>query len=81
MNCLTVNLRGAGDKRKADWVKKMKIENQINFLSCQETQFADGEQIRIENFWDGSDFECAIVDAIGRSGGLFCAVECEYFEG
>lgn len=71
MNCMSVNLRGAGGG-KAVWVRGLKIKHQINFLSVQETQMIVAEKIRMDYFWDSSDFEHAAVDANGRSGGLFC---------
>ena len=72
MNCLSINLRGAGHSYKGDWVRKIKKEHHINFISGQETQLINVEDIKVEWFWDRWTFEDARVSSQGRSGGMFC---------
>lgn len=72
MNCLSINIRGAGNSKKAEWIRGIKTQYQINFLSCQETQFRDGSLLKLNLFWDDSPFDSVVADANGRSGGMFC---------
>ncbi|XP_022031449.1 uncharacterized protein LOC110932421 [Helianthus annuus] len=70
MNYLSANIRGAGDPMKADHIKELKRKNNINFIAIQETQFTDSSKLKVNTFWDNSNFESESVAAMGRSGGL-----------
>ncbi|XP_021980064.1 uncharacterized protein LOC110876195 [Helianthus annuus] len=70
MNYLTANIRGAGDSLKAEHIKELKKQNNINFIAVQETQFMDSAKLQVKIFWGSSIFESDYVNASGRSGGL-----------
>lgn len=71
MSCLSVNLRGAGGSYKGDWVRDLKMLHQINFISVQETQLIDTNDLPVNLFLGNSDFHYVSVESQGRSGGLF----------
>lgn len=79
MNCLSVNIRGAGGVHKADWIRELKIRHHINFLCVQETQLRNIEDIMFDRFWDFSEFDCVAIESQGRSGGLFCLWNSKWF--
>lgn len=72
MNCLSLNIRGIGDRAKVSWIRRLKIKHKINFIGIQETWFSDHSRINTAGCWDSSDFDFAGVDSTGRSGGLIC---------
>ncbi|KAL7598934.1 hypothetical protein Lser_V15G26688 [Lactuca serriola] len=70
MNCVSVNLRGIGKDYKTEWVRRLKIQNDISFLGIQETQLTDVNNINVAGCWDQSDFGYVAMKSEGRSGGL-----------
>lgn len=72
MNCLSLNVRGVVRGKKAEWIRGIKKQFQVNFISGQETQMRDGNSLKFDCFWEDSPFDAVTVDADRRSGGLFC---------
>ncbi|XP_076915204.1 uncharacterized protein LOC143574479 [Bidens hawaiensis] len=70
MNFLSVNIRGAGVNGKQAWASQLKRVDGIHFVGVQETKKASISRGLIAKFWGSDDFEWAVVDAVGRSGGL-----------
>ncbi|KAK9072611.1 hypothetical protein SSX86_009046 [Deinandra increscens subsp. villosa] len=72
MNCLSLNLRGVRNTSKHSWIRRLKKENNLNFISIQETQCLHANSIPVARLWDDSPLDFMISDANGRSGGLLC---------
>ncbi|XP_022007605.1 uncharacterized protein LOC110906842 [Helianthus annuus] len=72
MNCLSVNLRGVRCNRKSDWIRGLKTSYGIHFLSIQETKLQDSDLFMFSKFWGRAEFKIAVVNSVGRSGGLAC---------
>ncbi|XP_022019620.1 uncharacterized protein LOC110919666 [Helianthus annuus] len=71
MNFLSLNTKGAGGFSKADWVKMLKAKHRISFIAIQESQLTTMTDIQLNRFWDNTSCGKAVVNANGRSGGLF----------
>lgn len=72
MNCMSLNIRGMGEKDKLEWVRRLKTSQKLHFIGIQETQIADFSNIKIIDCWDDDNFDYDFVNATGRSGGLVC---------
>ncbi|XP_076924162.1 uncharacterized protein LOC143586507 [Bidens hawaiensis] len=70
MNFLSVNVRGVGVAGKPAWINQIIRENRVDFFGVQETQKVAVSRNHMGKFWGNNEFEWAVVDAIGRSGGL-----------
>lgn len=79
MNFLSINIRGDGGVHKADWIRELKIRHRINFICVQETQLKNIEDIKVDRFWDNSDFDYVAVESQGKSGGLFSVWNSSWF--
>ncbi|KAI3699943.1 hypothetical protein L2E82_44553 [Cichorium intybus] len=62
---LTVESQGTCEARKAEWVMKLKMDHQINLISCQETRFVNSLNVNVDLFWNNSPMEFVSVDANG----------------
>lgn len=60
MNCLSVNVQGAGSLQKRTWVRKLCIFHKINFLAIQETKMEDVDLATVRSFWGNSSFMCVV---------------------
>ncbi|KAK1435326.1 hypothetical protein QVD17_01087 [Tagetes erecta] len=69
---LTGEEQGLGGSHKAEWINSIKRNKNIQFISAQETQLVDVENIPVARIWGGNDFEMVAVESSGRSGGLLC---------
>ncbi|XP_076949348.1 uncharacterized protein LOC143621967 [Bidens hawaiensis] len=80
MNFLTVNIRGAGKSKKADWIRGLKTSHGVQFLCIQETKVSEIAPWRVNRFWGRSACEFDSVDAVGRSGGIISIWDPSYFD-
>ncbi|XP_076936084.1 uncharacterized protein LOC143603041 [Bidens hawaiensis] len=79
MNLLSINIRGVGESKKADWIRGLKTCNGAHFVAIQETK-AIGLMLYVVNrFWGRSIYEFDSVDAFGRSGGILSIWDPSYF--
>ncbi|KAI3503596.1 hypothetical protein L1887_32042 [Cichorium endivia] len=58
---LTVESQGTCEARKAEWVMKLKMDHQINLISCQETRLVNSLNVNVDLFWNNSPMEFAKV--------------------
>lgn len=72
MNFLSLNLNGIGGDPKANWVRNLKMENDISFLAIQETKISCVSNFLVKKCWGNSGFEFDCVGADGLSGGILC---------
>ncbi|XP_022006789.1 uncharacterized protein LOC110905205 [Helianthus annuus] len=70
MNWASLNMKGAGGPGKASLVRNLIKDNNVGFISLQETQMSNMPDSKIRGFWNNSAMEYVKVDAAGRSGGL-----------
>ncbi|KAJ0588330.1 putative Endonuclease/exonuclease/phosphatase superfamily [Helianthus annuus] len=70
MNFLSINIKGAGNSDKANWISRLKKDHGISLIGIQETMFSSGNRIQFSKFWGDSNLEVDWVDANGRSGGI-----------
>ncbi|XP_022032792.1 uncharacterized protein LOC110933899 [Helianthus annuus] len=80
MNFLSINACGIGGTGKADWIKGLKQEHDIDFLLIQETKKDDISRVSISNFWGNKEFNMEFASSVGMSGGLLCIWDPVLFE-
>ncbi|KAD4178377.1 hypothetical protein E3N88_26968 [Mikania micrantha] len=62
-----------------EWIRKMKVKLGIHFISLQETQFTNGDDVPFVNIWGNYDYDSCVVPSVGRSGGLACCWDPSMF--
>ncbi|XP_022041195.1 uncharacterized protein LOC110943769 [Helianthus annuus] len=72
MNFLSFNIRGIGGAEKPGWLKKVKSDFGIHFLSLHETKKQGVSVLDVSGYWGNKSFSLESVDAEGLSGGLVC---------
>ncbi|XP_035831953.1 uncharacterized protein LOC118480996 [Helianthus annuus] len=72
MNFFSFNIRGLRGGEKAGWVKKLKSDFGVSFISLQETKRAAVSQVDLHGFRGNNQFGFDSVDSVGLSGGLAC---------
>ncbi|XP_021980839.1 uncharacterized protein LOC110876989 [Helianthus annuus] len=80
MNFVSLNINGVSDRRKANWIRKLKSIVKADFVGIQETHQANLSEIDIRCFWDRSNMCAASVDSVGRSGGLLSIWNPDVFQ-
>uniref|UniRef100_A0A251UE24 Putative RNA-directed DNA polymerase, eukaryota, Reverse transcriptase zinc-binding domain protein n=1 Tax=Helianthus annuus TaxID=4232 RepID=A0A251UE24_HELAN len=70
MNFVSINVNGLSDSRKGLWIRSVKSSLKADFLGLQETHLSNMSDFTISRLWDNSNMEAAVVDSVGRSGGL-----------
>ena len=70
MNCLSLNIQGAGSGDKKVWVRGLCNLYQVSFLGIQETKRTEMNLATVRSFWGNVCFEYAASDARGLSGGI-----------
>lgn len=48
----TLNIRGIGELRKIEWIRKLKRIHKVDFMGIQETRVADYNTIDLFGCWD-----------------------------
>ncbi|KAJ0535621.1 putative RNA-directed DNA polymerase [Helianthus annuus] len=79
MNFISWNIRGLGSASKGNWIKNLKVANEVGFLMIQETQFQSFGGVDVSRLWGSRDFDYDVVDAVGRSGGLLSVWDSKIF--
>ncbi|XP_022010086.1 uncharacterized protein LOC110909350 [Helianthus annuus] len=79
MNILSLNIRGLGVQRKAQWVRDIRLQQEVCFLMLQETQYSDYSSIDWGLSWGRGNFRVETVEASGRSGGLVSLWDASVF--
>ncbi|XP_076954451.1 uncharacterized protein LOC143628884 [Bidens hawaiensis] len=79
MNYMSININGIGDERKSRWIKGLKKEHDIQFLSIQETKLVNSSSYQVSKFWGPTEFKYDYVNAAGRSGGIMCIWDPKLF--
>ncbi|KAM0014710.1 putative Endonuclease/exonuclease/phosphatase superfamily [Helianthus debilis subsp. tardiflorus] len=76
MNVMSINIRGFGVvEKKATWIRNLRRAEKVQMLMVQETGRSGISDADISSFWGNSNWEKAVVDPSGRSGGLLCVWE------
>lgn len=70
MNCLSINLQGAGCGDKWVWVKSLCQKHKVNFLAIQESKMEVMDLVAIRSFWGNLSFSHAFSPSRGASGGI-----------
>ena len=73
MNCLSINIQGAVNTDKRQWIRKMCLKNKVNFLGIQETQMETVDDFMICSLRGNSHFSYDMIPARGMSGGIWIA--------
>ncbi|GJR51854.1 RNA-directed DNA polymerase, eukaryota [Tanacetum coccineum] len=63
---------GLAQKTKKDWVRELCIRNKVNFLAIQETKMELMDELCVRNCWGNMQYDHAVSDAVGNSGGILC---------
>ena len=71
MNCLSINIQGAGNVEKRGWIRKLCTKHKINFLAVQETKTNTVDLFTLRSIWGNLDFSYACSPARGQSGGIW----------
>ncbi|XP_022014567.1 uncharacterized protein LOC110914058 [Helianthus annuus] len=79
MNVISLNIRGIGNHGKADWVRRLRTHNEVNFLMLQETQCTSLDTVNLGRFWGVGEFIFDWVSSTGRSGGLLSIWDPQVF--
>ncbi|XP_023744854.1 uncharacterized protein LOC111893012 [Lactuca sativa] len=70
MNFMTLNIRGIGDSKKIEWIRKLKLTQSIDFICIQETRVSDFNNIDIVGCWGSTNYQCDFVNPTRGSGGI-----------
>lgn len=78
MNCLSINLQGAGCGDKWVWVKSLCQKHKVNFLAIQESKMEVMDLVAIRSFWGNLSFSHAFSPSRGASGGIIVIWDPDY---
>ncbi|XP_035845334.1 uncharacterized protein LOC110933686 [Helianthus annuus] len=70
MNIMSLNSRGVGLRAKAEWVRRLCVQQQLSLIMLQETLNSNLDGEVLERFWGRGDFQFEWVGFVGRSGGV-----------
>ena len=70
MNCLSLNIQGAGSGDKRVRVQGLCNRNRISFLGIQETKMTDMDLVTVRSLWGNVSFDYAVSNARGLSGSI-----------
>lgn len=70
MNCLSINIQGAGCKNKRSWVRKLCCKHKVNLLAIQETKMEVIDVCIARSFWGNNSFSYVFSPSCGASGGI-----------
>lgn len=70
MNCLSINIQGAGFFEKRVWIKSLCIKYKTNFLAIQETKKELIDLSLLRSSWGNLAFSHAFSPSHGASGGI-----------
>lgn len=70
MNCLSINIQGAGSLEKRSWIRKLCHSYKVNFLAIQETKMEYIRLISVRSFW--GNISC--MHALSPSRGASCGI-------
>ena len=71
MNCLSINIQGAGNVEKKLWIRRLCNKHKVNFLGIQETKTEDVVDFTIRSVWGNPSFMYEWAPARGNSGGIW----------
>lgn len=72
MNCLSLNIQGAGKKKKKMWVSNLCHKHKVSFLALQETKMDFIDDFTVKCFWGNFNFKFVFSPSRGNSGGILC---------
>ncbi|GJW53439.1 RNA-directed DNA polymerase, eukaryota [Tanacetum coccineum] len=64
---------------KKSWIKRLCLENKVNFLGVQETMIGNLNRTCIQSFWNNSPFKFVCKKSNGRSGGILAVWDTNNF--
>ena len=70
MNFLSINIRGIGGADKAPWLRRLKLENGVDFMAIQETKSEDLSRFDVKGIWGNKNYGMEFESSVGQSGGL-----------
>lgn len=70
MNVASLNIRGINCDLKIEWVRKICLENKINFIGIQETMSNNINHNTIRLLWGNDDYNFLVKNPIDKSGGI-----------
>ncbi|GJW40621.1 cytochrome P450 [Tanacetum coccineum] len=79
MNILSLNIRGVGEAHKRSWVKRVCLEQKVNFLGIQETMTGKLCNFDIQSMWHNSCFDFVYKKSEGKSGGIVAIWDTNFF--
>ncbi|KAL4563118.1 hypothetical protein LXL04_027151 [Taraxacum kok-saghyz] len=71
MNCLSINIQGAGNLDKRQWVRKLCNKYKVNFLGIQETKTVTVDDFLVRSIWGNPHFLYEALPPRGLSGGIW----------
>ncbi|XP_023761643.1 uncharacterized protein LOC111910084 [Lactuca sativa] len=80
MNLVTLNVRGLGEKHKAEWACRLRRSHNLVLMAIQETQLSDlHNSLDVSSCWGNFNHGFEYVNATGRSGGLLTIWDSNFF--
>ena len=70
MNCLSINIQGAGNVDKRSWIRQLCNKHRVNFLAIQETKMETVDIFLARSLWGNLSFLHEWSPSRGQSGGL-----------
>lgn len=67
---MSLNCRGIRCEVKRDWIKSLKIKNQLFLLGLQETKVVGFKGCLDKTVWGSNMFQCEAREPTGLSGGI-----------
>ena len=56
MNCVSINIQGAGNIEKRQWIRKLCNKHRVNFLGVQETKMSTVDDFMVRSIWGNPHF-------------------------
>lgn len=80
MNLMTLNIRGLGEKYKAEWVCRLRRSHNLVLTAIQETQLSVLQNsLDVSRCWGNGNHGFEWFNATGRSGGLLTIWDSNFF--
>lgn len=80
MNIITLNIRGIGEKRKMEWVRRLRNDHKLSMIGIQETKLEESLlPFNDVSCWGDVDCEFHQVFTTARSGGIISIWDSRVF--
>lgn len=80
MNILFWNIRGFGDRAKRRIVAKLCRANRVDIFCLEETKLCNASLRTLGELSGNSQFEFAVKDSVGASGGILIGIRVSDFD-